>query len=230
MTQDILSFMPDYLNYIVRIIIAAICGFIIGFERKTRSKEAGIRTHTIVALGSCLIMVISKYAFWDMPNASYDTERVAAQIVSGIGFLGAGMIVYSKGTLHGLTTAAGIWATAGVGMAIGAGGNVMLIVGFAATVLIVLVHFFLHLPIKLFASKTHHQIQIQFKVTDDSIDRIKEIFNAENIFRLRMQCVDGQKIGTALLRTSNIPGDNSWKKIMDENDFITAMEYFEDEW
>lgn len=229
MTQDILSFMPDYLNYIVRILFAALCGFVIGFERKTRSKEAGIRTHTIVALGACLMMVISKYAFWD-ESGKYDGARIAAQIVSGIGFLGAGMIVYSKGTLHGLTTAAGIWATAGVGMAIGAGGNVMLIVGFAATVLIVLVHFFLRLPIKLFASKTHHQIQIQFKVTDDSIDRIKEIFNAENIFRLRMQRVDGQKIGTALLRTSNIPGDNSWKKIMDENDFITAMEYFEDEW
>ena len=229
MTQDILSFMPDYLNYIVRILFAALCGFVIGFERKTRSKEAGIRTHTIVALGACLMMVISKYAFWD-ESGKYDGARIAAQIVSGIGFLGAGMIVYSKGTLHGLTTAAGIWATAGVGMAIGAGGNVMLIVGFAATVLIVLVQFFLHLPIKLFASKTHHQIQIQFKVTDDSIDRIKEIFNAENIFRLRMQRVDGQKIGTALLRTSNIPGDNSWKKIMDENDFITAMEYFEDEW
>ena len=229
MTQDILSFMPDYLNYIVRILFAALCGFVIGFERKTRSKEAGIRTHTIVALGACLMMVISKYAFWD-ESGKYDGARIAAQIVSGIGFLGAGMIVYSKGTLHGLTTAAGIWATAGVGMAIGAGGNVMLIVGFAATVLIVLVHFFLHLPIKLFASKTHHQIQIQFKVTDDSIDRIKEIFNAENIFRLRMQRVDVQKIGTALLRTSNIPGDNSWKKIMDENDFITAMEYFEDEW
>ena len=229
MTQDILSFMPDYLNYIVRILFAALCGFVIGFERKTRSKEAGIRTHTIVALGACLMMVISKYAFWD-ESGKYDGARIAAQIVSGIGFLGAGMIVYSKGTLHGLTTAAGIWATAGVGMAIGAGGNVMLIVGFAATVLIVLVHFFLHLPIKLFASKTHHQRQIQLKVTDDSIDRIKEIFNAENIFRLRMQRVDGQKIGTALLRTSNIPGDNSWKKIMDENDFITAMEYFEDEW
>jgi uncharacterized conserved membrane protein, sapB/mtgC family len=229
MAQDILSFMPDYLNYFVRIILAAACGFVIGFERKTRSKEAGIRTHTIVALGSCLIMVISKYAFWD-ESGKYDGARIAAQIVSGIGFLGAGMIVYSKGTLHGLTTAAGIWATAGVGMAIGAGGNVMLIVGCASTVLIVLVHLFLHLPIKLFASKTRHQIQIQFKVTDDSIDRIKEIFKAENIFRLRMQCVDGQKIGTALLRTSDIPGDNSWKKIMDENDFITAMEYFEDEW
>lgn len=65
MTQDILSFMPDYLNYIVRILFAALCGFVIGFERKTRSKEAGIRTHTIVALGACLMMVISKYAFWD---------------------------------------------------------------------------------------------------------------------------------------------------------------------
>lgn len=68
------------------------------------------------------MMVISKYAFWD-ESGKYDGARIAAQIVSGIGFLGAGMIVYSKGTLHGLTTAAGIWATAGVGMSIGAGGQ-----------------------------------------------------------------------------------------------------------
>ena len=149
MSQDILGSLPESVNYIIRIIIAAVCGFVIGFERKTRSKEAGIRTHTIVALGACLMMIISKYAFWE-GTGKYDGARVAAQIVSGIGFLGTGMIVYSKGTLHGLTTAAGIWATAGVGMAIGAGGNVMYIVGAVATVIIVCVHLFLHLPIKLF--------------------------------------------------------------------------------
>lgn len=230
MGEDILSFMPDPLNYIVRIFFAALCGFIIGFERKARSKEAGIRTHTIVSVAACLMMVISKYAFWDMGDARYDGARVAAQVVSGIGFLGTGMIVYSKGTLHGLTTAAGIWATAGVGMAIGAGGNVMLIVGAASTVLIVCIHLFLHLPLKLFASKSHHQIQVQFKVYDGAIDRIKEIFGVKNIFRLRMQTVDGGKMGTALLRTENIPEDNRWQQILDENEFITAMEYFEEEW
>ena len=229
MSQDILGSLPDPLNYIIRIIIAAVCGFIIGFERKARSKEAGIRTHTIVALGACLMMIISKYAFWD-EEGKYDGARVAAQIVSGIGFLGTGMIVYSKGTLHGLTTAAGIWATAGVGMAIGAGGNVMLIVGAVSTGIIVCVHLFLHLPIKLFASKGFHQIQVQFRFTPDSLDKIKEIFNTDNISRMRIQRSEDQKTGTVLLRTSLIPGDNKWQQIMEENDFILAMEYYEEEW
>ena len=215
MSQDILGSLPEPVNYIIRIIIAAVCGFVIGFERKTRSKEAGIRTHTIVALGACLMMIISKYAFWE---------------VTGIGFLGTGMIVYSKGTLHGLTTAAGIWATAGVGMAIGAGGNVMYIVGAAATVIIVCVHLFLHLPIKLFSAKGIHQIQVQFVFTSGALDKIKEIFNTASISRMRIQKTDGQKTGTVLLRTTLIPGDNHWQQIMEENDFILAMEYFEEEW
>ena len=227
---DILGGLPPALNYVIRIMFAALCGFVIGFERKARSKEAGIRTHSIVALGASLIMIISKYAFADMPDGKYDTERVAAQIVSGIGFLGAGMIVYSKGTLRGLTTAAGLWATAGVGMAIGAGGNTMYIVGLTATVLIVLIHLFLHLPLRLFATKTQHQIQVQFVVTDGAIDKVKQIFHTDNIFRFRMQADGEKKIGTALLRTSNIPDDNTWQSIMDENPFITTMEYCEDEW
>ena len=229
MSQDILGSLPEPVNYIIRIVIAAVCGFVIGFERKTRSKEAGIRTHTIVALGACLMMIISKYAFWEV-TGKYDGARVAAQIVSGIGFLGTGMIVYSKGTLHGLTTAAGIWATAGVGMAIGAGGNVMYIVGAAATVIIVCVHLFLHLPIKLFSAKGIHQIQVQFVFTSGALDKIKEIFNTAGISRMRIQKTDGQKTGTVLLRTTLIPGDNHWQQIMEENDFILAMEYFEEEW
>lgn len=111
--------MTDELIWLARIAYAVALGFAIGFERKLRFKEAGIRTHTIVCAGSALIMVVSKYAFSDI--AEYDASRVAAQIVSGIGFLGAGMIIYRKQVVHGLTTAAGVWATAGVGMAAGGG-------------------------------------------------------------------------------------------------------------
>ena len=230
MGVDILSFMPDPLNYIVRLIIAAICGFAIGFERKKRSKEAGIRTHSIVALGACLMMIISKYAFWDMPSDKFDGARIAAQVVSGIGFIGTGMIVYSKGALHGLTTAAGIWATAGVGMTIGAGGNEMLIVGVASTVIIVALHVFLHMPFRVFRATSNHQIQVQFKVIDGAVDKIKGIFKAERTFRMRMTNASGEKIGTVLLRTSDIPSDAEWQQIMDDNDFIISMEYFEEEW
>ena len=97
--------MKEELIYLLRIVYAVALGFAIGFERKLRFKEAGIRTHTIVCAGSALIMVVSKYAFSDVNG--YDGSRVAAQIVSGIGFLGAGMIIYRREAVHGLTTAAG---------------------------------------------------------------------------------------------------------------------------
>ena len=99
------------LTYIFRLFLAVLLGFAIGYERKRRYKEAGIRTHTIVCLGSALMMVVSIFGF----GGQADAARVAAQIVSGVGFLGAGIIVYRKHETKGLTTAAGVWATAGAG-------------------------------------------------------------------------------------------------------------------
>ena len=107
------------LEYLLRIAIACVLGTAIGHERRNRNKSAGIRTHAIVAMGSALMMIVSKYGFADV--ADHDASRVAAQIVSGVGFLGAGMIFVRNNLVNGLTTAAGIWATAGIGMAIGAG-------------------------------------------------------------------------------------------------------------
>jgi len=111
--------LPYESELLLRIILASILGALIGFERRNREKSAGMRTHTIVALGSCLMMIVSKYGFKDVPD--YDASRIAAQIVSGIGFLGAGVIFVRNNAVNGLTTAAGLWTTAGVGMAVGAG-------------------------------------------------------------------------------------------------------------
>lgn len=233
LSVDILSALPFWANLLVRIIFAALCGFVIGMERKARSKEAGIRTHTIVCMASAIMMVISKYAFWDVAAAvdsRFDGSRVASQVVSGIGFLGAGMIVYSRGALHGLTTAAGIWATAAVGMVVGAGGNTMLIVGSVATVLIVAIHVFLHMPIKLFASKNHHSILVQFKAQDGAVDTIKKIFSVQSVYRMKMSIKDGQWCGTLMLRTDKYLSDDEWLRILEENPFITALEYAEEEW
>ena len=97
--------------YVLRMIIAGCCGVVIGLERKNRSKEAGVRTHAVVACASALMMLISKYGFSDtVANIAgmrgADGARIAAQVVSGIGFLGAGMIFVHKNTITGLTTAA----------------------------------------------------------------------------------------------------------------------------
>lgn len=126
--------------YIVRIVIAGICGMLIGLERKNRSKEAGVRTHFVVACASALMMIISKYGFGDILSGA-DGARIAAQVVSGIGFLGAGMIFVHKNTVTGLTTAAGIWATSGVGLAIGAG---MYVVGTVTSAIILIAQILLH--------------------------------------------------------------------------------------
>ena len=102
----------------LRLIVAFVLGGIVGLEREYRSKDAGFRTHFLVALGSALFTIISQYGFADGVK---DTSRVAAQVVSGIGFLGAGMIIFQKNMVRGLTTAAGLWVTAGIGIASGVG-------------------------------------------------------------------------------------------------------------
>lgn len=93
------------MEFLVRILLAGICGGIIGYERKSRNKEAGIRTHLIVASGAALIMIVSKYGFSDIlgdKGIALDPSRIAAQIVTGVGFLGAGMIFMRKNTISGL--------------------------------------------------------------------------------------------------------------------------------
>ncbi|AMR03683.1 MULTISPECIES: MgtC/SapB family protein [Bacillus] len=125
-------------DFIIRIGVAGLLGAMIGIEREIRSKEAGLKTHFLVAVGSALIMVVSKYAFSDIvyeEHTSLDPSRIAAQVVSGVGFLGAGTIIIQKQAVKGLTTAAGLWATAGIGLAIGAG---MYVVGIGATILVLI--------------------------------------------------------------------------------------------
>jgi putative Mg2+ transporter-C (MgtC) family protein len=134
----------DQVELVIRLLVAAFCGFAIGFERKNRFKNAGIRTHMIVALGSALIMIVSKYGFFDMlnlKNIALDPSRVAAQIVSGVSFLGAGAILVRHNNVNGLTTAAGVWTTAAVGMAIGAK---LYILGLSATALVLGIQVVLH--------------------------------------------------------------------------------------
>ena len=104
---------------VMRLVLAGVLGGLIGAEREFRAKEAGLRTHFIVALGSALFMLISQHAFGD--SLRFDASRVAAQVVSGIGFIGAGVIIFQKNVVRGVTTAAGLWVAAAIGLACGAG-------------------------------------------------------------------------------------------------------------
>ncbi|MBR6360896.1 MAG: MgtC/SapB family protein [Clostridia bacterium] len=130
----------QYIDCFARIIVACACGAAIGFERSKRLKSAGLRTHIVVCSAAALMMIVSKYGFLDIARGA-DPARIAAQVVSGISFLGAGVIFKHGASVKGLTTAAGIWATAGIGLAIGAG---MYIVGFFAMIVIVIIQFAMH--------------------------------------------------------------------------------------
>lgn len=142
--------MIQYAELLTRILAACFCGACIGFERTKRFKEAGIRTHIIVCCAAALIMIVSKYGFADLTDSSgkvfngtrgADPARIAAQVVSGISFLGAGVIFKNGSTVKGLTTAAGIWATAAIGLSLGAG---MYFIGFAVTILVALLQVTMH--------------------------------------------------------------------------------------
>ena len=107
-----------YIDLTIRLSLALLLGGAIGIEREYRAKEAGFRTHFLVALGSALFCVVSQYGFgFDLK----DSSRVAAQVVSGIGFLGAGTIIFQKNVVRGINTAAGLWVTSGIGLECGTG-------------------------------------------------------------------------------------------------------------
>jgi putative Mg2+ transporter-C (MgtC) family protein len=104
---------------IIRLVVACLLAFVIGLDREYRAKDAGLKTHFLVSLGSALFMIISRYGFDN--STQVDFSRVAAQVVSGIGFIGAGTIIFQKQIVRGLTTAASLWSVSGIGMAAGAG-------------------------------------------------------------------------------------------------------------
>ena len=151
-------------EFLLRILVAAILGGLIGLEREYRSKEAGFRTHFLVAMGSALFMIVSAYGFSDSLDNElqrWDVSRVAAQVVSGIGFIGAGTINFRKNenAVSGLTTAAGVWVVAAIGLACG-GGMYVLAIGATLMVLAGLeaFNYFLH---KFDKHRKRHQIMTE---------------------------------------------------------------------
>ena len=159
--------------YLLRMSGAVISGFLIGYERESSLKMAGVRTHVIVALTAALMMLISKYGFQDVlgiPGYRLDPSRIAAGVVTAVGFLGASVIFTHEMNISGLTTAAGMWATVGIGMAFGTG---MYVVGIATTMIVLSLQFIFHRNFKLFQTTKVEQIILSVKDTEE-VDRILE--------------------------------------------------------
>ncbi len=216
--------MNTELRCILDVLIAAVLGFAIGFERMMRSKEAGIRTHTIVSIGSALFMVLSKYAFLDTPG--YDPARIAAQIVPGIGFLGAGIIVFRKREVYGLTTAAGVWATAGVGMACGAR---MYILAACATVLLIVIQLILHTKWKFLHPKKMYRLNICFQQQENEAYVIKDLFKVAHFYRFHADRRGEEVFCEATLFTETEYSSEQLNEIMKENAFITSIQRVDEE-
>jgi putative Mg2+ transporter-C (MgtC) family protein len=187
--------LPLQLDLSVRLIVAALLGLAVGFEREIHGHPAGLRTHMLVAVGSGLFTVLSAYGFREVGGnpaliAPIDPTRIAAQIVSGIGFLGAGAILKDGIVIRGLTTAASLWATSAVGMAAGAGEYV--IAGVAtATILVSL------WPINLLAERLHGTAvpEVQLRLSLDRLEALGEVTGILVAHRLEIGQISTQRLG-----------------------------------
>lgn len=163
--------------FIFRLILACICGGAIGIERQQRIKVAGTRTHMVVALAAALMMIISKYGFMDVMDmsvsgASWDVSRVAAGIITGIGILGGGIIFIGRqGHVSGITTAVGIWATIGIGMALGAG---MYAMGIGTTLIMLFIQWVLHKNLWIVKQPTRVQVCFRLPRGIEDYDNLME--------------------------------------------------------
>ncbi len=218
--------MPEFLKqleYLIPVLVAAFLGAVIGFERKKRSKEAGIRTHALVCMGSALMMVISKYAF---SGNDFDAARVAAQIVTGIGFLGAGTIVFKNRSIHGLTTAAGIWAAAGVGMACGGS---LYAVAAGATLLIVFIQFVLHIDCRLLSTRKIYRLHIYFKNENDEANKIKDLFEVKHFHQVHITRENDTVTCDVTIDTPMLYSSERLNSIMKDNPYILSIHRIEED-
>ena len=195
----------DNLEFFIRIVLAAILGALVGLERSKRQKEAGVRTHCIIACTSALFMILSKYAFVDLVGVDglrgADPARIAAQVVSGISFLGAGVIFKNGNSIRGLTTAAGMWGTAAVGMAIGAG---MYWVGLIEAAVLVGIQIVLHrFPVGADALTTQ-EIVVEMTDSDELLARFDALVKSH-----RGQITESSRVTSPSLSSSRRAEDST---------------------
>ena len=199
-----MNFISLVWELLVRIAVAAVCGAIIGLERGIRQKEAGIRTHCIVAAGAALLMIISKYSFADMGvgemvilgTKGADPSRVASQAITAIAFLGAGVIYRHGNVVKGLTTAAGVWATAAIGLAIGAG---LYVVGVFAALLVLLVNICLHKWLVRLESMATTVFTVTMNDTPEVMDNLR-LQLADH--KMQVQRMDVKRRGDGLIKAN----------------------------
>jgi putative Mg2+ transporter-C (MgtC) family protein len=198
-------------------------GAVIGLDREYRAKEAGYRTHFLVSLGSALIMIVSQHGFGeilDTPNVNLDPSRIASQVVTGIGFIGAGTIILHKQIVRGLTTAAGIWTTSGIGLAIGAG---MYTLGISATILTLIG---LEVLSFLFKSVGMKSSAVEFSTDNkETLNQLVKKFNSKEFLIVSFQ-MDERKVSETT--TYHVTMVIKSKKNNNEGTLLAQLQDFED--
>ena len=210
-------------EFILRLLLAGIMGAVIGLDREYRAKEAGYRTHFLVSLGSALIMIVSQHGFGeilDTPNVNLDPSRIASQVVTGIGFIGAGTIILHKQIVRGLTTAAGIWATSGIGLAIGAG---MYTLGISATILTLIG---LEVLSFLFKSVGMKSSAVEFSTENkETLNQLVKKFNSKDFLIVSFQ-MDERRVSEAI--SYHVTMVIKSKKNNNEGTLLAQLQDFED--
>ncbi len=216
-------------EFVLRIVLASICGMFIGWERERRLKSAGLRTHMLVALASSLMMVISKYAFLDivfLSSVQVDASRVAAGVVQAIGFLGAGVIFVKKDNIVGVTTAAGLWATVGIGLTIGSG---LYVLGISCTALIILIQLIVHRGEHKSFSTNNGSIQINLTKNNLSINDAREKLEAMGLILKNISLAKNTDNQIILSASIISVGDVSTTEVVNNlqsMDFIDMIEIY----
>jgi putative Mg2+ transporter-C (MgtC) family protein len=171
-------------QHVVRIIVAVLLGGLIGLERELRDKPAGFRTITLISLGACVFTIISQV----MGGPDLNSTRIAAQVVTGIGFLGAGAILRDRRTVYGITTAATIWAVAAIGMAAGFGQ--MGIAALGTVVILLALFLFEFVEDWIGRWRDVQEYHVVANNTEDAIERITALFTAVNLNPKRRSCYE----------------------------------------
>jgi putative Mg2+ transporter-C (MgtC) family protein len=201
------SAVPTALDLMVRLLVALVLGAFIGLERERQERAAGLRTVTMVSLGSCLFTIVGAYGF---PNT--DPSRVAAQIVTGIGFLGAGTIFLRKDLVRGLTTAATIWSVAAIGMA---AGTAQYLIAFFTTLLILSVLMVLK-PIerRFFKRPNEAQVSLVLPRGEGELERVREALRAIGAFPMSLRIHELNETDDRLELDIGLPSERTTSELL----------------
>lgn len=211
----------------VRLLFACFCGGIIGLERSIRRKDAGVKTHIILALGAALFMIVSQYGFSDLslsPDYSADASRIASNIVTGVSFLCAGVIFVRGASVKGLTTATGIWTCAGIGMAAGAG---MYAITALATALILVIHLLLaNVSARI---ETHYTLEVELKIpskvtVDDVIKGLSEMTQSP-VNSIKLTKTGDENIYRVHFNIRHTVNENELIQKVSSNEYVTSVSW-----